>query len=319
MLEQGTNSTPMDGAHGIGDWLTGLRWSLPPEDRDETRTFGGGEGIVLTGLYGAGKKTLCNTLWGWNAITTNTEAVRHYGRLTLIDLPPDAARMDDFNTHFTDAQVTLYLIDASAGMSSADFAWVARLRALKTQLVVVANKIDAIDKSAARQLLAMLRERLNVPVLPVNAQDVVAVQRAFLPALLKACPDAAESLAGEISGLRQRVAWQMTVRAAMSSAMLNLEAGHDPDVSSLVTLQMRLMRRIGMLYGYRAGGGYGRELVLLTGLRFAFRQALLLAARYPRLRAWMVSGALAMLTTALIGRLAVLYYSVSLPGWLRWL
>ncbi|MBE2267530.1 MAG: hypothetical protein IAE80_04815 [Anaerolinea sp.] len=318
MLEQGTQAAS-DQARGVGDWLAGLKWSLPPDEPTDHGTFVGGDGIILAGLPGGGKKTLCNTLWGWNAITAPGDAVRRYGRLTLIDLPADTSDMEQFSSHFAEAQITLYVLDAKAGMSSADFEWAARLRALKSQLVVVANKIDLLDKGAARQLLATLRERLNVPVLAVNAQDVVMVQRVFLPALLKACPMAAESLASEISGLRQRVAWQMIARAAVSSIMLNLETGHDPDVALLVTLQLRLMRRIGGLYGFRAAGGYGRELLLMTGLRFGFRQALTLAARYPRLRAWMVSGTLAAVTTILIGRLALLYYSIPLPGWLRWL
>jgi len=304
------------------DLLGQLNWTLPPSDPPETEPDNAAR-IAVVGQTGAGKKTLCNTLWGWDAVTANGEAVRSFGRLTIIDLPAESSKMDDFMPHLSTAQMIIYVIDASRGLSEVDFVWVSRLRALNIPILAAANKVDLVDSAALKKTLALLRERLALPVIPVNAANLVQVHHDFLPAVLKAFPDIAEALAGEITGLRRRVARQMTVRAALSSAFFSLRSEHEPDsqqdIALLVSLQMRLMRRIGMLYGYRPRGGHGRELVLMMGLRFLFQRVLWLSARYPVVRTWMLNSTLALVTTLIVGRFAVIYYSASLPGWLRWL
>ncbi|MBK9750821.1 MAG: hypothetical protein IPO91_29220 [Chloroflexi bacterium] len=307
----------------VPDLLGQLNWTLPPSDPPEAEPeIGTTARIAVVGQSGVGKKTLCNTLWGWNAVTANGEAVRRFGRLTLIDLPTEAGGAPELTAHLSDAQMIIYVLDAARPASESDFLWLSRLRALNLPVLAAANKVDLVEGAALKQSLAVLRQRLAVPVIPVSAINLYQVHHQFLPAVLKAFPETAEALAGEIAGLRRRVAGQMTVRAAVSSVFFSLRAERDPDqqdVALLVSLQMRLMRRIGMLYGYRPRGGHGRELVLMLALRFLFRRALWLAGRYPLARAWMLNGTLALVTTMLVGRFAVIYYSASLPGWLRWL
>lgn len=50
------------------DMLNPSAWTLPPSDTPDLD----GEGtarIAVVGQSGVGKKTLCNTLWGWDAIS----------------------------------------------------------------------------------------------------------------------------------------------------------------------------------------------------------------------------------------------------------
>lgn len=302
------------------DLTESFGWALPPDDSppDDIGVGNGGQ-IAVTGRVGVGKKTLCSTLWGWTVTPNPADSVRHFGRMDLIDLSDDPETDTGYPLSFSGASVILYLIPADQPIHAADLAWVARLRALNTTVVIVANKLDRVERTSVNTLLKALRERFGVPVVPSMANNLLYSHRVFLPALIKACPDAAETLAREVNSLRQRVAWQMTVRAAFNSALLNADDRGEADASALVGVQMSLMRRIGVIYGFKPHGGRGREIVLAFVLTALLRTLPTLTARVPRLRPWMLSGIMAAVTTVIVGRFAVIYYTVSLPHWLRWL
>lgn len=297
-----------------------LGWSLPPDaPAPELISTGTSSQVAVAGRQGVGKRTLCRSLWGWNVGAQADQDVQRYGRMMLVHLPEEPVSGEDFTFHFSGAKMVLYVVDAAQGVTDADSAWIARLRALNSALVVVANKADLLAPGALKPLLKGLRDRLGCPVLPAVATDLVQVHRVFLPAVLSACPEVAETLATEIGGLRQQVAWSLAMRAALTSAMIATEGDTEYDTASLVTLQMRLMRRIGMLYGFKPSGGRGRQLALGVLITFVFSFVPVIALRIRHVRVWMVYGTVAAGTTLLIGRLAVFYYSAPLPGWLRWL
>jgi ethanolamine utilization protein EutP (predicted NTPase) len=269
--------------------------------------------VAIVGQPGAGKKTLCNSLWGWEAVAGSEERVRHFGLFLLIDLPADPADAENTLYRLEDAELILYVLDASQGLQPADFNWIARLRALKATLLVVANKIDQLDKPGLTQTLVVLETRLARPILPLTARDRAGVQGDFLQAVVKACPTLAEPLATEIAALRRRVARQLILRGMISGVTMTLEAPSEQDESVLTAIQLRLIRRIGALYGYKDHAQPVRELLISNFLRFLLRGLVLLAGRFPRVREWMVSGVIAVVTTFLVGQAALAYYGGELP------
>lgn len=113
------------------DFANSLGWSpLADSPVDDEPLTGNTGQIAITGRQGAGKKTLCSTLLGWSISALGGEPVQRYGRVMLVDLPDEAGSDDGFTLHFMGAQVVLYLVDVNKPVTDADFAWVARLRAL---------------------------------------------------------------------------------------------------------------------------------------------------------------------------------------------
>lgn len=281
--------------------------------RDEPEADEARERIAIVGLPDAGKKTLCNSLWGWQAVGDSAETVRHFGLFLLIDLPLDAYDTANVLYRLERVELILYVLDATQGLQQGDFEWIARLRSLNATLLIVANKTDTVDKAALAQTLAALEARLARPIVPVVAQDSAAVHEKFIPAVLNACPNLAEPLAAEIASLRRKVAYQLVVRSAFTSLAMSAEDGIS-DASVLLAVQMRLIHRIGALYGYKDRGHQVREFVLGMLLRAVLRSLIAVSTRFPKVREWMISGAVAGVTTLIIGRLALAYYSAEFPA-----
>lgn len=264
--------------------------------------------VAIVGLPGVGKKTLCNSLWGWEAIAGSEEAIRHFGLITLIDLPADQYDAENIIYRLENAELILYVLDATSELQQADFNWISRLRSSNATLLIAANKAERLTGAARTQALVTLEQRLARPVLPLVAQNRPMVQGEFLQAVIKACPALAEPLAAEIAVLRRRVAHGLILRGAISGMALSLDAPSERDESVLTAIQLRLVRRIAALYGYKDQAQQLRELLLSNLLRFALRGMIALAGRFPRVREWLVSGVVAVTTTLIVGRLALAYY-----------
>ena len=297
----------------LPDEAQGFIDRLAHREDDENDTSSGR--IAIVGLSGTGKKTLCNSLWGWQAVADSAEMIRSFGLFLLIDLPTDIYDASNVLFRLERAELVLYVLDGSRELQSADFEWIARLRSLNATLLVVANKTDALSKAALKRTLTALEERLARPVIPVVGSDPKAVREQLIPAILNACPTLAEPLAAEIASLRRKVARQLMLRSAMTSMALSFEDS-PPDAHVLLALQMRLIRRIAALYGFKDRGQQVREFLLGLILRVLLRSLGAVSARFPKVREWMVSGTVAAVTTLLIGRLALAYYSAELPVWL---
>lgn len=273
--------------------------------------------IAVVGLAGSGKKTLCNTLWGCEAVGDSGEMIRQFGLFTLIDLPADPHDSANVLYRLENAHLILYILDGTVELGQENFAWIARLRALNAELLIALNKCDQLDEISRDQKVKTLTEKLSRPVIPLYAQDVKQVHGEFISAVLDACPDLAVPLAAEFVGLRNRVARQLIFRTTLTSAALSLES-YGEDFTAMMECQMRMVHRIAMLYGHRGRRADGLEMILNTGLRFVLQWLLRFAGHYQtRIKDWAASGMLAALTTIIVGRLAMAYYAGEFGKWIN--
>ncbi len=275
----------------------GYRWT----DEGNPRAQGA---IALVGLDGAGKKTLYNSLRGWQAVADSGETIRSFGLFTLVDLSDDQSSASSVLYKLESARLIVYIVNARNGLDSNDYEWIAQLRALNATLLVALNVTDQLSDGDIASAAASIQEKVTRPVLPLVASDVEAVHRQFLPAVLKLCPDLAEYLASEIAGLRRQVAYGVIARCAAASAASLLDSRGD--VTTLAALQAQMIRRVAAVYGHRANASY--EVIVMPLLRQSLWWTKRLVVRFPKLRPWMVSGAVAVLGTVIIGQMAILLY-----------
>lgn len=287
-----------------------LRWGW--SDGAGSETTAGRVGVV--GLPETGKRTLCDSLWGWEVLGGSpvTEPVRDFGLFTVADLPADPLAADGVLFQLDRLDLIIYVVDVQQGLHAADFQWITRLRAQGSTVLVVLNKADTLSDDALAALLADVERRLALSVLPLCATDREMVQATLLPAMLKAAPDLAIPLAAELPGLRRRVAGTLVRQSAVMGWVVSLEPVPLVDASMLVGLQLALVNRLAAVYG-RTGRGLRQELVIVVAFSLATRYA------GERLAAWLpragrvTTASIAALGTYAIGQGALFYYSREWP------
>ncbi len=289
-----------------------LQWEQPlmhgwpePEQRQ----------IALVGLRGAGKKTLFNSLWGWNAITTrlaepeetDSPRRRDLGLFALVDLPEEVT--DGAATTFAleNADPIIYLIDGEMGLRPADFQWIARLRARKSTLLVALNKADRCGETLA-MTLESLRQQLKLSVLPVSANQPDDVQRVFLPALLDTAPHVAVSLASQMSGLRHMAACRVIRQSVSASLMASVGPALLLDRTALTDVQLKLVGQIAEIYGSKQADPANWQSALIVAFGATQRYAVRLISRWWPQTGWAAAGLIGLVSTWIVGRLAMLYF-----------
>lgn len=289
--------------------LNRLRWNWAQEDDSPGRASGK---IAIVGLPGVGKKTLCNTLWGWEAVTDAPEMIRNFGLFTLVDLPADPADTATVTYKLEGVDLIVYVLDATQPLSGIDFGWISRLRTQGASLVIAANRIDRLPDAQVTPTLNLLRERTARPVLPLNAAHTSSVQQTFIPALLRYCPEVSYALAGEVRALRRRVMLYLIVRSALTGLMAQAQVGSTDDTQLLLQVQTQMIRRIATLHGQPETAFKRMEFILNQLLRL-HTSGLLRAARWlaPG-KVWFMSHLAAILSTLLVAGMAVIYYGVVL-------
>lgn len=287
-----------------------LRLSLD----DAQRTNGGR--IAIVGLPGAGKKTLCNSLWGWDAVQPSRETTRNFGLVTLIDLPLDAYDAASVLYRLENMDLIVFVLDGEQGLEADGFNWIARLRGLDAAMLIVLNKVDRIPADKRQSALDYLETRTARPVVPVSAVSPPDVRDNLLSAILQMCPDLAVPLATEIPALRRTVALHTVMQGVMTSLTLNLEINARNDSSVLVGLQIRLIRQVAAIYGYREKGGVRQRIGLSVVLRWLIHTAIKQTARLQQLEGRIGGSVVSALSTFVVGHGAIIVYGGNLPRWL---
>lgn len=272
--------------------------------------------IAIVGLPNAGKKSVCNSLWGWDAVKDTGEMTRHFGLLTLIDLPLDSYDTVGVLYRLENTDLIVFVLDGERGLDPDSFNWIARLRGLDAAMLVVLNKADRIPADKLQHTLEYIETRTARPVIPLTGLDPQNVRDNLLTAILRICPDMAVPLATEFAGLRYTVAAHSVMQAAMISLTINLDINTRHDSSALVGLQLRLIRQIAAIYGYKESTGMRQRIGLSMVLRWLAHTAIKQSARIHQLEGRIGIGTISVASTFVVGRVAMLVYGGHLPSWL---
>ena len=275
--------------------------------------------IVIVGLPNTGKSTLFNKINGQNlspasSQTGNTRTLvrTDFGPFTLVDTPGHLP--DVMESGLDQASVIVFLVDASKGLQAEDRELFDHIRRLDKPTIVAINKIDALKGGEGGDHLATeVAIALDTPgVIPVSAKTGENVADELIPVIIEASPDAALAIGRELPAYRREAA-QRVIRNA---TLVGLAAGLEPipfiDIPILLGTQLRLVLRLGALYGEpmddEAAKSRAREMVatLLGGL--SLRLLAEQAAKAVPIGGDFIAGAIAAAATWSIGQVALEYY-----------
>lgn len=286
--------------------------------------------IAFAGLNGVGKRLLYNRLRGWvmhwpeRSPLDDLPHIEPLGLFVLADLPEadDAAWQqqwglspDSLFATLGDPALVVYLLDATRGITQADYRWITTLRTGGRPLVIALNKLDLIfdqkiDVTTTQQYLGM-------PVIPISAMTGLNVTSQLLPAILNAAPRLAVPLGREIATLRRLAARHMIRQSALFAGLLGTQPVPGLELPFLAILHSGVVLRIGAAYGYQPGGSLSREVVATVIAMTALQYIGQTAAKFVPLVGSFVGGALSLAATLLIGETAIRYYeagaTISLP------
>ena len=202
---------------------------------------------------------------------------------------------------------------------AADYRWVALLRAGGRPVLVALNNITACDDQAAA--VSEAARRLGTTVIPIAADSGLNVEDVLLPALLNAVPRLAVPLGREIEAVRRLAARRVIRQSAMLAGLLGAQPIPLLELPFQVMLQSGMVMRVGASFGHAPGGGLNREIMATVGGALALHYAAQTAIKLVPVVGWVVGGALAALSTLLIGEAAIAYYAaggtIPFRQWLR--
>ena len=163
--------------------------------------------ISLVGRPNVGKSTLLNTLVGARIAIVSPKPQTTRTRITGIRTQPDAQlifvdtpgiharqssllnqRMVDIALRaLQETDVTLFLVDAAQGLTTADTQIAERLTKLNTHVLIGLNKIDLVQKMALipllEQLGQLLPERDVIPISALKGENTDELLSALIPVL----------------------------------------------------------------------------------------------------------------------------------------
>jgi small GTP-binding protein len=269
--------------------------------------------IVIVGLANTGKSTLFNKIQGKYrsavspvAGTTRSLVSGLFGPFTLIDTPGHLPDLQE--TSAKDAAVIVMLIDGSQKLRDDDRKLLARLQALKRPLLIVMNKADLVRSDpdvAAGSLAAQLGVHDVIPVSAITGYNVAAD---LIPAIIDASPEAALAVGRALPEFRRAAAEKLIRNASLVSLAAGLEPIPLVDIPVILGNQIRMILRLGAIYGEPLSAQHVRELIGAIAGGLAFRYLAEEAAKAVPIGGDLVSGAIAGAGTWAIGYVALEYY-----------
>ncbi len=301
------------GAGGLGSILNALDWDHVREEVDrESRSR-----VVFIGASGAGKSTLLNTLKG-SAVSLDSAdpetlaelRVEDFGLFAIVDVPahsPNGQLHEGETAWFvlTSADLIVWVLDGAAGLRAWEHEWICRLRALGRPLLIVLNKIDQV---ADKAVVAELNRTLACTLFPIEARDFQSINEGLLPHLVEASPNLATPLGREVLGWRRTAAQRVIKRSVVVSGLVGTEPAPLLDLPLQVLIQLRLILRLGAIYGEPVNDRYSGELLVTMASSVALRYVSQQLVKLIPFVGWVVSGALAAGGTWAIGELALKYF-----------
>ncbi len=295
--------------------LQALDWdqlSLQVEEEAHAR-------LAIVGPVNSGKSSLFNLIKGRKVSavaavpgTTKELVTEQVGPFTLVDTPGfgEVGGVDRANiaqTAAEEADLVVLLLDGAAGLHQSDYDLYESLRAAQTPLVVALNKIDLLKRDLPA-VLEDVERKLGATVIPVSAKTGTGVAERLLPAIVEAHPWMTVALGRALPAYRRQICRQLIRSAALLNAIIAAEPIPGLDIPLLLASQVRMVLRIGAIYGESLSVRHARELLTTMAGGVALRY---LAAELGKLvpgPGWLIGGVVTALGTGAIGRVAVAYF-----------
>jgi len=280
--------------------------------------------VVIVGQPNTGKSTLFNKIKGQQlsavspqAGTTLSLVKTDFGPFTLIDTPGvdrPGHLSDTVEDGLKQASVLVFLIDATEGLQAKDRELYDVIKQINKPVILAINKVDVLKGAESGDQLAMeIALLLNaVGVIPISAKTGENIAEELIPAMIEASPEAAFVIGRELPQYRQ-VAAQRIIRNA---TLVSLAAGIEPipliDIPILLGTQIRLILRLGALYGEPLDSSdamkHARKLIATMIGGLSLRYLAEQAAKAVPFGGDFVAGAIAGGGTWAIGQVAVEYF-----------
>ena len=275
--------------------------------------------IAIVGPVNSGKSTLFNRLKGKNLSrtspvpgTTREILSERFGPFRLVDTPGfgEVAGVDRANIArqaVALADLTVLVLDAAAGVRQDDADLYAELRRTGVAVVVALNKIDLISRSLDN-VLYDVEKRLRTPVIPISAKTGKGIAERLIPAIIDSHPKMAVAVGRSLPAFRKLAGRRVIRQSVSAAAVLGLEPVPILAVPLLVAVQIRMLLRLGTIYGEPVNARRARDLLTAIAGGVAIRYAAQEIAKLLPVAGWLVSAVVAASGTWALGRVAILYF-----------
>jgi small GTP-binding protein len=275
--------------------------------------------LAIVGPVNSGKSSLFNLIKGRKVSavaavpgTTKELVTEKVGPFTLVDTPGfgEVGGIDRANIAQAAAEgadLVVLLLDGSAGLHQSDYDLYESLRAARAPLIVALNKIDLLKHDLAA-VLDDVERKLGATVIPISAKTEAGVADRLLPAIVEAHPWMTVALGRALPDYRRQLCRQLIRSASMLNALIAAEPIPGLDIPLLLASQVRMVLRIGAIYGESLSVRHARELLTTMAGGVALRY---LAAELGKLvpgPGWLVGAVVTGLGTGAIGRVAMAYF-----------
>ncbi len=172
-----------------------------------------------------------------------------FGPFTLVDTPGHLP--DVMDSGLAQASVIVFLTDASKGLQAEDRELFNHVKRLNKPMIIAVNKIDALEADEGGDHLATeVAIALDTPgVIPISAKTGHNIADELIPIIIEASPEAALAIGRELPAYRREAAQRIIGNAALVSLAAGLEPIPFIDIPILLGTQLRLVLRLGALYG----------------------------------------------------------------------
>ncbi len=281
--------------------------------------------VAIVGPTNAGKSTLYNQLIQASEMkaevspipgTTKINQVGDVGIFALVDTPGvDAvgtAGLTERAHALAAAQTADFLLimfDASQGVRRADLELFTSLKLLNKPYLVVLNKMDLVNKTAA-SVIEKSAENLGISadaIVPIAAHSGKNIEQVLL-GIVQAEPELMAALGAAMPPYRRQLAWNATTRAATTAGLIALTPIPLLDFIPLVGVQSALVLGIARIYGEKITLGRAKELIATFGLGYIGRTLFMELSKLGGPPGWALSAAIAAGTTLVMGYAAARWF-----------
>ncbi len=275
--------------------------------------------IAIVGPVNSGKSTLFNRLQGRNLSqtsavpgTTRELISERFGPFRLVDTPGfgEVAGVDRANIArqaVSLADLVVLVLDAAAGVRQEDADLYAELRRTGAAVVVALNKTDLIRRDL-ESVRYDVEKRLRTPVIPISAKTGKGIAERLVPAIIDSHPRMAVAVGRSLPAFRKLAARRVIRQSLSAAAVLGLEPIPVLEIPLLIAVQIRMLLRLGTIYGEPVNARRARELLTAIAGGVVIRYATQEIAKLLPIAGWVIAAVVAASGTWALGRVAILYF-----------